>query len=54
MAPVVGRPGGVVKRTPFTLQLTIDATEHVQEVTLGVDPGYEMVSVAGVSGDRVL
>ena len=44
----------MVKRTPFTIQLTIDATEHVQEVTLGVDPGYEMVGVEGVTGDRVL
>ena len=44
----------VIRRTPFTIQLTIESTEHVQEVVVGLDPGYKTVGVAAISGDQVL
>lgn len=39
----------VVKRTPFTIQLTVATGETVQPITLGVDSGYCHVGLSGVS-----
>lgn len=36
----------VVKRFPFTIKLNFDCKEKVQEITLGIDPGYENVGIS--------
>ncbi|MBN2015993.1 HNH endonuclease [Candidatus Dojkabacteria bacterium] len=36
----------VVKRTPFTIQLTWDCEDNRQPVTLGVDSGYENIGLS--------
>lgn len=43
----------VVKMIPFTIQLTKDSGENVQQVTLGIDPG-ESVGISVVSKKKVL
>lgn len=42
----------VVRRTPFTIQLLYETTEHTQPVTLGVDPGYQNVGLSAVTDGR--
>ena len=44
----------VVKRTPFTIQLTYDTGEYVQPVTLGVDPGYKNVGLSAITDKKEL
>jgi len=44
----------VVKRDPFTIQLTVPSGKHVQPVTVGVDPGAKVVGVAAIGDGRVL
>jgi hypothetical protein len=44
----------VVKRTPFTIQLTIATGENVQPLTLGVDSGYKNVGLSAVSEKKEL
>lgn len=39
---------------PFTIQLTIESTEDVQPVTVGVDPGAKTVGVAATGNGKVL
>lgn len=39
---------------PFTIQLTVESTEEVQSVTVGVDLGAKTVGVAAVGNDKVL
>lgn len=39
----------VVKRTPFTIQLTIAGGETVQWITLGVDSGYSGIGLSAVT-----
>jgi hypothetical protein len=36
----------VVKRTPFTIQLTYKTTEYVQPITLGVDAGSKFIGLS--------
>lgn len=43
----------VIKMIPFTIQLTNDSTENVQEVTLGIDPG-DSVGISVVTEKKVL
>ena len=43
----------VVRMIPFTIQLTKDSEENIQEVTLGIDPG-EFVGISVVSKKKVL
>lgn len=43
----------VVRMIPFTIQLTKDSEENVQEVTLGIDPG-ESVGISVISKKKVL
>jgi len=44
----------VVKRFPFTIQLLIATGECKQEVTLGIDTGYENVGISVVSKTKEL
>ncbi len=44
----------VVKRNPFTIQLTIATGENKQSVTLGVDTGYKTIGLSAVSEKREL
>ena len=44
----------VVKRTPFTIQLTYSSNNYKQDVTLGIDPGYKHVGLSAVSDNREL
>lgn len=44
----------VVKRCPFTIQLTYQATTHVQEVTLGVDAGSKTIGISATTENKVL
>lgn len=39
----------VVSRTPFTIQLLYETTQHTQPVTLGIDPGYKNVGLSAVT-----
>ncbi|MBF0259120.1 MAG: HNH endonuclease [Desulfamplus sp.] len=45
---------GVIKRTPFAIQLLYDTTEHVQPVTVGMDDGGINIGIAAVSDGKVL
>ena len=40
------KKAAVVRRTPFTIQLTIATGESKQPVTLGVDAGYKHVGLS--------
>lgn len=44
----------VVNTKPFIIQLTIDSTEEVQPVVIGVDLGAKTVGIAAVGNDEVL
>ena len=39
----------VVKRRPFTIQLTIATGETKQDITLGIDPGYKFVGFSAIT-----
>jgi RRXRR protein len=39
----------VVKRKPFTIQLTYDTTEYTQDVVLGVDSGYKKAGFSAIT-----
>ena len=44
----------VINRTPFTIQLLYDTTEHIQPVTVGIDDGGINIGIAAVSNGKVL
>jgi N6-L-threonylcarbamoyladenine synthase len=44
----------VVKRSPFTIQLTIATGETKQEITLGIDTGYSNVGASAVTEKKEL
>ncbi|MFK5953465.1 MAG: RRXRR domain-containing protein [Desulfobacterium sp.] len=44
----------VIHRTPFTIQLLYDTTEHIQPVTVGIDDGGINIGIAAVSNGKVL
>ena len=44
----------VVKAKPFTIQLTYNTTSYTQEVTLGVDAGYQHIGISAVTGKEEL
>jgi len=44
----------VVKREPFTIQLLYDTTEHTQDVTLGIDTGYQNIGFSAVTDKQEL
>ena len=44
----------VVRRTPFTMQLTYESTSYVQPVSLGIDTGSKHIGVSAVTESREL
>ena len=44
----------VVKRTPFTIQLTVDTKEYTQPITLGVDAGSKTIGLSATTDDEEL
>lgn len=44
----------VLKRSPFTIQLTFDCEEKTQDVTLGIDTGFGNIGFSAVSNDKEL
>ena len=44
----------VVKRCPFTIQLTYETTNYTQVVTLGVDSGSKHIGLSATTKDKVL
>ncbi len=44
----------VVKRTPFTIQLTADTKEYTQPITLGVDAGSKTIGLSATTDDEEL
>ena len=44
----------VIKKCPFTIQLTYNSTNHTQEVTLGVDSGSKQIGLSATTKDKVL
>ena len=44
----------VVKRTPFTIQLTYETTSYTQEISLGVDAGSKHVGLSATTEKKVL
>ncbi len=44
----------VVKRTPFTIQLTWDCEENTQPITLGIDKGSKTTGFCGVGNGEIL
>lgn len=44
----------VVKRTPFTIQLTIATGEAKQDIPLGVDAGPRTIGISGTTRGQVL
>ena len=44
----------VVKRCPFTIQLTYDSTTYTQDITLGVDAGSKMIGISASTEEREL
>src|SRR5450759_6014654 len=42
----------VVKRTPFTIQLKYATGETKQEITLGVDSGFENIGISAVTAKK--
>ena len=42
----------VVKRTPFTIKLTIQTGESKQDLTLGIDTGSSKIGSWGKSGTK--
>ena len=42
----------VVKRTPFTIQLNYATGEAKQEITLGIDSGYENIGLSAITGKK--
>jgi len=44
----------VFRYEPFTIQLLYETTEYTQEVTLGVDAGYQTVGFSATTADKEL
>ena len=44
----------VVKRCPFTIQLTYDSTTHTQDITLGVDAGSKTIGLSATTKTKEL
>ena len=49
-----GGKAKVVKRTPFTIQLKYATGETKQEITLGVDSGYETIGLSAITNKKEL
>ena len=44
----------IVNYHPFTVQLTKERSNEIQEVALGIDTGYENVGLSATTKDKVL
>ena len=44
----------IVNYQPFTVQLTKERSNEIQEVALGIDTGYEHVGLSATTKDKVL
>ena len=44
----------VVKRTPFTIQLSYDSKEYTQPIALGIDAGSKFIGVSATTPKKVL
>ena len=44
----------MVKKCPFTIQLTYDSTNYTQEITLGVDSGSKHIGLSATTKSKVL
>lgn len=44
----------IVKRTPFTIQLTFECENHTQEIVLGIDAGSKVVGLSATTKQREL
>ena len=44
----------IVNYHPFTVQLTKERSNEIQEVSLGIDTGYENVGLSATTKDKVL
>ena len=44
----------VIKRCPFTIQLTYDSTNYTQDITLGVDSGSKHIGLSATTRNKVL
>lgn len=44
----------VIKRCPFTIQLTYDSTNYTQNITLGVDSGSKHIGLSATTKNKVL
>ena len=44
----------VIKRCPFTIQLTYDSTNYTQNITLGVDSGSKHIGLSATTRSKVL
>ena len=44
----------IVNYHPFTVQLTKERSNEIQEVALGIDTGYENVGLSATTEDKVL
>jgi len=44
----------VIKRTPFTIQLTVPSSEKTQEIKLGIDPGYSKIGFSATTDKQEL
>ena len=44
----------IVNYHPFTIQLTKERSNEIQEVALGIDTGYENVGLSATTKDKVL
>ena len=44
----------VIKRCPFTIQLTYESTNHTQEITLGIDAGSKTVGISASTKEKEL
>jgi len=42
----------VVKTKPFTIQLLYETTSYTQNITLGIDSGYNYIGFSAVTGKR--
>ena len=44
----------VIKKCPFTIQLTYHSTNYTQEISLGVDAGSKHIGLSATTKDKVL
>lgn len=44
----------IIVRSPFTIQLLYETSEHTQPITVGIDDGGVKVGIAALSGEKVL